>query len=103
MKDIFTITDAIEYKGIFIHPYQTFNGVQTYCIGINESEVFTDHEECIYWDLKKEEYQKILKSFNAKQFHHEFVYSKDDVLPVQDSYFENMEDVKRAIDYLLKK
>ena len=83
----------------FIH-LCNINGVNKFAIGSDDRELFTDHEECTYFGMEKEEYQEILKSFGAKQFHHEFDYG-DHVLPVQDSYFDDFESANKCLNHLM--
>lgn len=90
----------LEVNGRYVHLYDCDEKVQCFCIGSDEEECFTDHEECDYFGLEKEKYQEILKSFGAKQYHHEFDYG-DYVLPVQDSYFTDLQSAIDCINHLV--
>lgn len=90
----------LKVEGRYIHIYDAGEPNPSFCIGSDNNECFTDHEECDYFGLDKEKYQEILKSFGAKQFHHEFDYGNGDILPVQDSYFENLEKAIESINCL---
>ena len=94
----------MKYKGLFIHKYEAKQEkIKGYAIGANSSEVFIDEDEAINHTLSINEYQDILQSCKAKQYKHQFIYGHDDIKYVQDSYFEHLEDCKKAIDILVKK
>ena len=92
----------IKVNNMFVHLYDVKGLYKAFCIGSDANEVFTDHEECDYVGMKKEDYQELLKSFGAKQYHHEFDYGDGFVLPVQDSYFEELDSAIKCINHINK-
>jgi hypothetical protein len=82
---------------LFILPYEFGNKgfAISYC-----NEGFVDEE--IFLELSDsfatiEEFQALLGGFGAEQFHHVFEYSPTDKKPVQDSYFQKLEDCEKAL------
>lgn len=93
----------IEHKGVFIHKYNTNDENvkgDFFSIGHFKSEPLIDEEEAMAFGVALSHYQDVLKLHGAKQYHHQFVYAKDDVKDVQDSYFQSVEECKNAIDAL---
>ena len=95
----------MEYKGLFIHKYnandENLKG-DFFAIGCYFSEVFTDEDEASTHGMYTIDYQNLLKFCGAKQYHHKFIYGENDEKNVQDSYFENLEDCKKAIEYIIQ-
>ena len=93
----------IKYKNKYIHEYQWGDKEVNYIISSREEEAYIDEEEAESFNLPLKKYQEILKSFGAKQYHHEFVYNDiEDTKKVQDSYFDSIKQCQEAIDYLNK-
>lgn len=72
-----------------------------YCIAYNEENLI-DEDIAIHLNIGLKLYQKILKKCGAEIYKHEFIYSDTDKKTVQDSYFNNYDECKNAVNYLNK-
>jgi hypothetical protein len=86
------------FPTLHILPYVFGN--KGYCISYCD-EAFVDCEIAEYLSdsfATVKEFQALLAKFGAEQFHHVFEYSPTDSKPVQDSYFQKLEDCEKAVD-----